>query len=248
MNCPNCSNEVPETANVCGYCGHRLKANVPVAPSETPAQQSQRQGSSCWVWGIGIIVVGLLGVGLLVLIFSVALFGNTRDVSQVASTPGNNTSSSHVAPPKLVDKADIDSGIYADAQYLRSLANEHYSKAELDEMDRTFTYTIELDQSQTVFWMWGWCANDQITLDQNFQHIKVVFTLAGEVIPLSQFQKFDSTQGEQVCQSYKTALTDWQAGETYLSTIVTFDAAINDGSTDYPAGKQMDEYIVYVKP
>lgn len=29
MKCPNCSNEVPETANVCGYCGQRLKSAVP---------------------------------------------------------------------------------------------------------------------------------------------------------------------------------------------------------------------------
>ena len=28
INCPNCHQEVPDTANVCGYCGHRLKVEA----------------------------------------------------------------------------------------------------------------------------------------------------------------------------------------------------------------------------
>lgn len=35
MKCTNCGNEVPETANVCGYCGHRLKSTP--APAAPPA-------------------------------------------------------------------------------------------------------------------------------------------------------------------------------------------------------------------
>ena len=35
MQCPNCQNTVPDTANVCGYCGTRLRAP---APPPTPVQ------------------------------------------------------------------------------------------------------------------------------------------------------------------------------------------------------------------
>jgi DNA-directed RNA polymerase subunit RPC12/RpoP len=36
MKCTNCGNEVPETANVCGYCGHRLKS-IPAAMASVKA-------------------------------------------------------------------------------------------------------------------------------------------------------------------------------------------------------------------
>jgi hypothetical protein len=37
MKCTNCGKEVPETAKVCGHCGHRLKTSMPPpAPSSPP--------------------------------------------------------------------------------------------------------------------------------------------------------------------------------------------------------------------
>lgn len=39
MQCPNCNNTVPDTANVCGYCGTRLRASPPpAAPIQSPLQ------------------------------------------------------------------------------------------------------------------------------------------------------------------------------------------------------------------
>jgi hypothetical protein len=44
MQCPNCQNTVPNTANVCGYCGHRLKSSVPQAstPAEPPPSPKKK--------------------------------------------------------------------------------------------------------------------------------------------------------------------------------------------------------------
>jgi hypothetical protein len=44
------------------------------------------------------------------------------------------------------------------------------------------------------------------------------------------------------------ALDNWPAGEYHLSMTVTFENPINDGSADYPAGTQVFDYSVYIKP
>jgi hypothetical protein len=160
--------------------------------------------------------------------------------------PGKGVTPS--APPKLADKAGVDAAVAAGAKQLEDEAKETYSADELAKMGATFTYTVALSESKTLLWVYGWCAKDQATLDQNFQHIKLAFNLAGKSILLSQFQKLDYGSGGQQCRAYLAALTDWQAGENHLSTTVTFDAAINDGTADYPAGKQVFDYTVYVKP
>ena len=116
------------------------------------------------------------------------------------------------------------------------------------QMDRTFTYTIALDKSVDLFWVWSWCASDQTTLDQNLQNIQLSFSLAGNNVPLDQFQQLAYTSNGQTCTVYVTVLSDWQAGENHLSPTATFTAPINDGTLAFPAGKQIFEYIVYVKP
>jgi beta-lactam-binding protein with PASTA domain len=59
MICTHCGKEVPDTAKVCGYCGHRLKA-VPSPPSAA----APKRGLPGWAWGLGgaVVVVVLVGV------------------------------------------------------------------------------------------------------------------------------------------------------------------------------------------
>jgi hypothetical protein len=56
----------------------------------------------------------------------------------------------------------------------------------------------------------------------------------------------DNSQG-QTCRTFVSALEDWQSGENHLTTTVAFKAPLNDGIADYKAGKQVFEYVVYVK-
>jgi hypothetical protein len=65
MLCTNCGKEVPDTAKVCGYCGHRLKSDVP--PVVQPVVIRKRIPSWVWLLG-GFIFVGVL-IGAIVLIF-----------------------------------------------------------------------------------------------------------------------------------------------------------------------------------
>lgn len=84
MQCPNCQNSVPRSANVCGHCGHRLKGTIPQAPVSTPSRSSPKpasvqisppvpmspkKGTSGWVWGLGgALFVALIG-GCIVVYF-----------------------------------------------------------------------------------------------------------------------------------------------------------------------------------
>jgi C-terminal processing protease CtpA/Prc len=152
------------------------------------------------------------------------------------------------APPKVGDAAAVNDALTKNDQQLEQLAHEQYSAEDLAQMDRTFTYTIALNKSADLLWVWGWCAKDQNTLEQNLKNIQLAFSLAENDVPLDQFQKLDYDASGQVCTAYITVLSDWQAGENHLSTTVTFTARINDGMADYPAGKQVFDYVVYVKP
>jgi C-terminal processing protease CtpA/Prc len=152
------------------------------------------------------------------------------------------------APPKIGDAAAVSDALNNGVKQLEELAKEQYSVDDLVKMDQTFTYTIALNESQDLLWAWGWCAVDQATLEQNLNIIQLDFSLAGNKVLIDQFQKLDYDSGNQKCAAYITVLSDWQAGENHLSTFVTFTAPVNDGRADYPAGTQVFDYTVYIKP
>ena len=128
------------------------------------------------------------------------------------------------------------------------LARESYTTDDLLEMDATFNYTVELSESQDVGWLWGWCAKDQATLDDNLAKIKLAFTLNGDEVPLESFVPFDYDSGGQKCRAYIAGLTNWAGGEHHAVTTATFTDPLNDGTYDYKAGKQTFDYAVFVKP
>lgn len=152
------------------------------------------------------------------------------------------------ASPKLADVEIAKASLSKNLKQLEELAREKYGAADLAKMDTIFTYTIALNESQDLFWTWGWCAKDQPTLEQNLKNIKLAFTLNGEPVLLDQFLKQDSEYSGQKCTTYIAVLGDWSGGEHHLVSTITFTSKINDGSADYPAGKQVIEYTVYVKP
>jgi len=130
------------------------------------------------------------------------------------------------------------------AKQLEELAKETYKPEELSQMGKTFTYTIPLDGEQRLLWGWGWCASSSAALDENYQHIKLDFTADGKKIDLAQFAEIPQTGSGLFCKMYYTVVYHWPSGDTKLQTVVTFDAKINDGTADYPAGKQTFDYTV----
>jgi hypothetical protein len=80
------------------------------------------------------------------------------------------------------------------------------------------------------------------------ENISLEFNLRDEIIPAEDFLKLDYENDGPFCRVFVGALDNWPAGEHHLSTTVTFENPINDGSADYPAGTQVFDYSVYVKP
>jgi hypothetical protein len=131
------------------------------------------------------------------------------------------------------------------SQQLESRAREQYSSSDFASPG-TLTYTISLNESETLVWLYAWCATTQEILEENFESIQLRFTLDGEEVPLDDMATQDVPNNGQQCRIFYTALSDWPAGEHRLSTAATFTNPINDGTADYEAGEYVLEYTVYV--
>lgn len=150
--------------------------------------------------------------------------------------------------PKLASVADSLAALQSGTvKQLEELAGEQYANP--TKPGESYPYSIALKSAQPLIWAYGWCAGGQKTLDTNLKHLHLKFTLDGQDVPPSQFGTtgYEPQTGVN-CFVYFVELTDWPGGEHHLQTSVTFDAAINDGSTTYPKGTFTYDYVVYVKP
>ena len=253
MNCPNCSQEVPDTANVCGYCGTRLRQPAPppapVAPAYTPplppAPVSRKQTIPVWAWIVGIFLC--LSITL-ILIWAV-FFSNIKidlGSSQPASPPTaviqsqpQNTSippeptkvvimPSKTSPPPTqkprVQVEPINPNDKGDLPSLVSLSNDQNR--------------IEFSSSQTLYISWGWCATTPAIKEQNLEHITISFLFNNEAIPLSQFYSYESKNKDGLfCRSYHGIIRAWPVGQFNFEFLMTTDEPINDGISDFPKGE-----------
>ncbi len=150
-------------------------------------------------------------------------------------------------PPEIASPAGASSAFQSGKKFLEEFAQESYESADYANPG-TLTFTIPLPKTETVIWMYAWCASDQATLDENFKNITLKFVLDGEEVPLEDLRKEDLENGGVQCRLYYTALSKWTPGEHHLSITATFTAPINDGSAEYAAGDYVLDFAVYVKP
>ncbi len=133
---------------------------------------------------------------------------------------------------------------------LEALANEHYTASDLAQMNKTFPFTIDLAGDNPALWEYGWCATTAAILADNLKHISPEFSMNGQLVDIGKFYAFDSqstdSQTNQTiqCHSYAVVVTHWPQGESKLQTVVTFDAKLNDGMSDYEPGTQTFDYTV----
>jgi hypothetical protein len=133
---------------------------------------------------------------------------------------------------------------------LEALANESYTGSELEQMNKTFAYTIDLPGDQPALWEFGWCAATSTILADNLKHISPRFFMNDLPVDISKFYALDSqtanpnTNQSVQCHSYAMVVTHWPQGQTKLETVVTFDAKLNDGMSDYQPGLQTFDYTV----
>jgi C-terminal processing protease CtpA/Prc len=150
--------------------------------------------------------------------------------------------------PTILSTADTETAL-SSAKQFEEKAREEYGNDDFLLVPNDFTYTVVLSKSETLLWAWGWCAADQATLDDNLGKMKVTFMLNGQDVPLEQFLRMDyDSQDGQKCTAYLAAVKDWAGGQHLAVTTLTFKAALNDGVYDFPAGEQVFEYNIYVKP
>jgi len=149
-------------------------------------------------------------------------------------------------PPQVVEKAGLDSVLSAGTRQLEEFARETYPD-DVFGQPGTVSYSVPLTED-TVVWVYGWCAVDSQILSENWENINFDFVLDGEPLALDSMSTIYGEADGKSCRWILAALTDWPPGEHHLSTTATFSAAINDGSTDFPAGEYILDYIVYVRP
>jgi hypothetical protein len=129
---------------------------------------------------------------------------------------------------------------------LQSLAPETYTDEEYAKPG-TLTFSAKVTNDKPVYFNYGWCAKDEATLRQNFEHIAVQIyfndgKLGSDVVHNLMYTLPDG----QNCLDYGLLLSEWPAGEYLIKAIATFDAKINDGFSDYEPGDYVYEYKITV--
>jgi len=147
-------------------------------------------------------------------------------------------------PPRIASRSEAEAAFQAQTPWLEALARESYDTT--SRAGETYTYTIVMDHSQDVMWVYNWCTATKEQLTENWDNISLVFTLDGEAVPLDSFAALEGNFGEQECQLYYTLLTDWPRGEHVLTTQVTFATTLDDGFDVYAAGTHVYRYQVHV--
>lgn len=131
--------------------------------------------------------------------------------------------------------------------YLQELAKEKYSD-EVYAKPGTVKYTANITDDAAVYFNYGWCAVDEETLKQNFEHIDVKLYINGEELGKDVVQQLAYTsQDNMACLDHGVLTSDWPDGEYDLKAVATFDEKLNDGLGDYEPGDYIFEYKVTVK-
>jgi hypothetical protein len=134
-----------------------------------------------------------------------------------------------------------------DWHYLQALAKERYTPEELNKPG-TLTFTVSITDDLPTYFVYGWCAVDDQTLQQNFEHITVKMYFNGDELGEDVVQNLVYTSPDNLrCQDFGVLMSEWTDGNYTLKAVATFDEKLNDGMADYEPGDYISEYTVTVK-
>jgi hypothetical protein len=102
------------------------------------------------------------------------------------------------------------------------------------------------DQPALIYY--GWCAMDQSTLDQNFEHIQFIWLADEQPVDMESLYLYEESDTDMSCRSYVGIVRRWPLGEHVIRMTMHFDEIINDGWDDYPAGDYVDVFNITVTP
>lgn len=152
------------------------------------------------------------------------------------------------AMPTMEKNADNVIKVLTSNNYVRleALAKEQYTEQDFAKPG-TLTFTVNITDDQPTYFSYGWCAVDDTTLQNNFQHIDVSLyfnekKLGSDVVHTLSFTSANNLH----CADFGVLISDWPNGEYKLKAVATFNDKINDGMADYAAGDYVFEYNVTV--
>jgi len=146
--------------------------------------------------------------------------------------------------PRIGSPLESEAALAEGVPWLLELAEEEYEDG--SQAGETYEYTVALDPGQDALWVYGWCTATPEQLEQNWEHINLVFTMNDVEVPLSSLARLDIDTEVEPCRLYYAVVTDWPAGEHVLVTEVTFETELDDGEEIFPAGTHYYRYNVTV--
>ncbi len=131
---------------------------------------------------------------------------------------------------------------------LEALAKEQYTQQDFAKPG-TLTFTVKItDNSKPVYFSYDWCAVDQETLQQDFQHIRVGLFFNGSELGADVVHSFSFTsQNNMACGDFGVLITNWPVGHYELKAVTILDQTINDGVSTFQTGNYVQDYTVDVQ-
>jgi len=130
---------------------------------------------------------------------------------------------------------------------LQSLAQEQYTEEDFAGPG-TLTFSANIPDDKPTYFSYGWCAVDEKTLQQNFEHISVKLYFNDDELGKDVVHNLTFTSPNNLlCVDFGVLILEWPVGEHKLEAVATFDEKINDGLADYEAGDYIFVYNVTVE-
>ena len=261
MQCPNCQNTVPDTANVCGYCGTRLRTPAPPQPPSQPIATpppapiapvyiphvpptpvSGRKKIPVWAWIIGIFLCLVITAWAVFFSNINIKLGSSQPTSPPTTVIQSQPQNTPIPPEptKVVIMPSKTSPPPTQKPHVQVESINPNDKGDLPSLVSLANdqNRIEFSSSQTLYISWGWCATTPAIKEQNLEHITISFLFNNEAIPLSQFYSYESKNTDGLfCRSYHGIIRAWPVGQFNFEFLMTTDELINDGISDFPKGE-----------
>jgi hypothetical protein len=152
-----------------------------------------------------------------------------------------------VQSPTIGTADEAQKALAAGQSYLEDFASEIPDTPEINQPGDVYTYTVQLEQSESVIWTYGWCTSTQAILEENFTHTQIEFFINEEPTALDHFFIEDTKRDDSSpCRDYTATIKQWPKGQHHLEVRVTFTTPTDDGWNLYPAGTHTFKYIVTV--
>ena len=151
--------------------------------------------------------------------------------------------------PAMEENVDTVIGVLT-GQYWQSpqsLAQEQYPEEDFARPG-TLTFTVNIADNKPTYFNYGWCAVDEETLRQNFEHMDVRLYVNDAELGTDVVHNLTFTSPNNLlCLDFGVLILEWPVGEHKLEAVATFKEKINDGLADFEAGDYVFVYNVTVE-